>query len=184
MRVEGCHPETRVLHLPAAIFCRRAKPARRGLFTSRCEAEPGRGPACSSPGRGRKCGARPAADGIGRAVLGDGAVPFHATLFEKTPVANWLVVWHQDTALPLLNQNERAGWGPWSLKEGVTYAHPPASALSKVLALRLHLDDSTTQNGPLRVLPGTQRLAVLTDDAIHELSHQIGPVDCLTEAGG
>jgi ectoine hydroxylase-related dioxygenase (phytanoyl-CoA dioxygenase family) len=121
---------------------------------------------------------------IVRPALGSSAVPFHATLFEKTPDANWLVVWHQDTALPLERRNERAGWGPWSIKEGVTYAHAPATALSNVLALRLHLDHSTETNGPLRVLPGTHSLGVLTDDAIHELSHQIAPVDCLAGAGG
>src|SRR5215470_16494887 len=35
----------------------------------------------------------------GRA-LGDSAIPFRATLFDKSARANWLVVWHQDTALP------------------------------------------------------------------------------------
>jgi hypothetical protein len=38
---------------------------------------------------------------IARRALGDGAVPFRATLFDKSAMANWLVVWHQDTALPL-----------------------------------------------------------------------------------
>src|SRR5512132_2905982 len=32
--------------------------------------------------------------------LGGNAVPFRATLFDKSPASNWLVVWHQDTALP------------------------------------------------------------------------------------
>ena len=35
-------------------------------------------------------------------VLGRDPVPIGATLFDKSPEANWLVVWHQDTALPLL----------------------------------------------------------------------------------
>jgi hypothetical protein len=30
--------------------------------------------------------------------LGKLAIPFKATLFEKSPEANWLVAWHQDTA--------------------------------------------------------------------------------------
>jgi len=34
-------------------------------------------------------------------VLGTNAIPFRATLFDKSFRANWLVVWHQDTALPL-----------------------------------------------------------------------------------
>jgi hypothetical protein len=38
---------------------------------------------------------------IARSLLGMHAVPFRATLFEKSGKANWLVAWHQDTALPL-----------------------------------------------------------------------------------
>lgn len=121
---------------------------------------------------------------IAKAVLGPTAVPYHATLFEKSPESNWLVVWHQDTALPLRERRERVGWGPWSLKEGINYAHAPASALSKVLALRLHLDDSTQENGPLRVLPGTHNRGVLTDDDLHDLAQEINPVDCLASSGG
>ncbi len=97
-------------------------------------------------------------------ILGEEAdFHFHATLFDKSPSANWLVMWHQDTALPIRERRELPGWGPWSVKEGVTYAHAPASALSNVLALRIHLDDSTESNGPLRVLPGTHSLGVLDE---------------------
>jgi ectoine hydroxylase-related dioxygenase (phytanoyl-CoA dioxygenase family) len=122
--------------------------------------------------------------GIAEEVLGRGAFPFRATLFDKSPAANWLVVWHQDTALPLLSRQDTPGWGPWSVKEGVTYAHPPASALTKVLALRVHLDDSTSSNGPLRVLPATHSLGVLDDAEIHELSTTTPAVDCIVPAGG
>lgn len=121
---------------------------------------------------------------LAQEVLGAAAVPFRATLFDKSPVSNWLVVWHQDTALPLRVRREIPGWGPWSLKDGVNYAHAPASALEQVLALRLHLDDSVAENGPLRVLPGTQTLGVLSDEALHSLSTQIASVDCLVTRGG
>jgi ectoine hydroxylase-related dioxygenase (phytanoyl-CoA dioxygenase family) len=117
-------------------------------------------------------------------ILGRDAFPFRATLFEKSPQANWLVVWHQDTALPLRERKDLPGWGPWSMKEGVVYAHAPATALSQVLALRVHLDDSNADNGPLRVLPGTHTMGVLSDDAIHQLTTQIPAVDCLLPPGG
>ncbi|HXI94087.1 MAG TPA: hypothetical protein VNO24_29290, partial [Blastocatellia bacterium] len=45
--------------------------------------------------------------------------PFRATLFEKSGQANWLVVWHQDRALPVRERFGLAGWGPWSEKAGV-----------------------------------------------------------------
>ena len=121
---------------------------------------------------------------IAQETLGRNAFPFRATLFDKSPTANWLVVWHQDTALPLQERRETPGWGPWSVKDGVTYAHAPESALTEVLALRLHLDDSTAENGPLRVLPGTHTLGVLTDEALHDLSTKIPAVDCVVPQGG
>ncbi len=122
--------------------------------------------------------------GIAQQILGSSAFPFRATLFDKSPTANWLVVWHQDTALPLRERRDTPGWGPWSVKDGVIYAHAPANALSQVLALRVHLDDSTSENGPLRVLPGTHTLGVLTDEALHDLSTRIAVVDCLVPRGG
>jgi ectoine hydroxylase-related dioxygenase (phytanoyl-CoA dioxygenase family) len=122
--------------------------------------------------------------GMVRKVLGDGALPFKATVFDKSSTANWLVVWHQDTALPLKHRRDIPDWGPWSVKDGVTYAHAPASALNKVLALRVHLDDSTPANGPLRVLPGTHVHGVLTDEAIHDLSTRLESTECSVPKGG
>src|SRR5713101_3845849 len=63
---------------------------------------------------------------VARGVLGWEAFPFRATLFDKSPHANWLVVWHQDTALPLRKRRNEPGWGPWSVKENVIYAHAPS----------------------------------------------------------
>jgi len=90
---------------------------------------------------------------------------------------------HQaDTTLVALDA--KSGKVAWSVKDGVTYAHAPARALSRVAALRIHLDDSGTHNGPLRVLPGTHTQGVLTDDAIQEFAQNVTPVDCLVPRGG
>ncbi len=121
---------------------------------------------------------------LARGILGPDAFPFRATVFDKSTTANWLVVWHQDTALPLRQRLELPGWGPWSVKEGIHYAHAPTTTLSKVLALRVHFDDSTTENGPLRVLAGTHMLGVLSDDSVHEVATRIAPVDCVVPKGG
>src|ERR1700722_7697316 len=69
-------------------------------------------------------------------ILGTDAMAFRATLFEKLPDSNWLVAWHQDTALPLRERRDVPGWGPWSVKDGVAYAHAPAHVLGGGLALR------------------------------------------------
>lgn len=117
-------------------------------------------------------------------VLGQGAVAIRATLFDKSPRSNWLVVWHQDTALPLQERRDTPGWGPWSVKKGVICAHAPASALEQILAIRVHLDDSNADKGPLRVLPQTHTMGVLTDDEIHDLANEVSPVECHIPSGG
>jgi hypothetical protein len=47
---------------------------------------------------------------IATSLLGPTAAPFRATLFDKSPESNWLVAWHQDTALPLQKKREVEGW--------------------------------------------------------------------------
>ena len=94
------------------------------------------------------------------------------------------MVWHQDIALPIRTRVDADGWGPWSRKGGQLYAHAPASVLEQVIALRLHLDDSTAENGPLRVLPGTHTLGRLSEERIRELARNIASVECIVDAGG
>ena len=116
--------------------------------------------------------------------LGNRPIPYRATLFEKSGKANWLVVWHQDTALPLTSHIESTEWGPWSVKAGVLYAHAPAWALERVVALRVHLDPSIRENGPLRVVPGSHQYGVLPDEEVFAIGRRDASVDCLVGRGG
>jgi hypothetical protein len=110
--------------------------------------------------------------------------PYKATLFEKAGNANWLVSWHQDTALPLIKFESKNGWGPWSRKAGIDYAHAPAWALSKILAVRIQLDASDLTNGPLRVIEGSHRFGVLSEAAINSLMQSGKEVVCESGQGG
>jgi ectoine hydroxylase-related dioxygenase (phytanoyl-CoA dioxygenase family) len=121
---------------------------------------------------------------IASAVLGPHATAYRATLFDKSAESNWSVVWHQDTALPLRTRFESDGWGPWSVKAGIKYAHAPTAALRRILALRIHLDDSTETNGPLRVIPGSHQLGVLSDDEVSRVAHASTSVACVVARGG
>ena len=59
-----------------------------------------------------------------------------------------------------------------------------AAALGCVIGLRLHIDDSGPDNGPLRVLPGTPTRGVMSDGEIAQLAHDTQSVDCVSPAGG
>lgn len=104
-------------------------------------------------------------------------------LFDKTPDANWRVVWHQDVTIAVREQRGVPDFGPWSVKDGVPHAHAPASLLERMVTLRLHLDACDETNGALRVIPGSHRNGKLTAADIEEWKAR-GPQDyCLAEPG-
>jgi ectoine hydroxylase-related dioxygenase (phytanoyl-CoA dioxygenase family) len=70
------------------------------------------------------------------------------------------------------------------VKGRVLHAIAPAAALATVVALRVHLDDSTLGNGPLRVIPGTHAGGVLKHDDIQRVAGVVQSVECVTSAGG
>ena len=111
-------------------------------------------------------------------------VPYKATLFEKTGKANWLVAWHQDTALPVERGAQCEGWGAPSVKDGVLFMQAPTAALETITAIRIHLDPSDSDNGPLRVLPGSHRNGVLRTVEIQKFVDEIEPVECVVGKGG
>jgi ectoine hydroxylase-related dioxygenase (phytanoyl-CoA dioxygenase family) len=70
------------------------------------------------------------------------------------------------------------------VKRGVLHAVAPAEALMRIVALRVHVDDSTAENGPLRVLPGTHVSGVLSRAAIVEVARRVESVECTVASGG
>jgi ectoine hydroxylase-related dioxygenase (phytanoyl-CoA dioxygenase family) len=116
-------------------------------------------------------------------VVGPNATPVRALFFDKTPKANWPVLWHQDLTIAIAARFDLEGWGPWSTKAGVTHVEPPAALLASMLTVRLHLDDCHADNGPLRVLPGTHTHGRLTRDRIKALREATGEVSCVAPLG-
>lgn len=117
-------------------------------------------------------------------VLGTGCVAVRGILFDKTPGANWNVAWHQDLSLAVRQRHDLPGWGPWSVKAGVVHVQPPAVLLEKMLTIRLHLDPCGEENGPLRVLPGTQARGRIRPARIAELRQTISEEVCIVGRGG
>lgn len=117
-------------------------------------------------------------------LLGAPAFPVRAILFDKTDGANWGVPWHQDVAIAVAGQIETPGFGPWSVKDGVVHVQPPSQVLAGMATLRLHLDDCSTDNGALRVLPGSHQHGELSAEAISAWTAKQTPVTCELSKGG
>jgi hypothetical protein len=115
-----------------------------------------------------------------------GSRPFavRAIFFDKNPKANWLVPWHQDLAIAVVEHVEIPGFTGWSTKDGVLHVHPPQEVLEGMITLRLHLDDCTSENGALKVIPGSHRLGKLGTSELSECSKQNEGVICEVLKGG
>jgi len=93
-------------------------------------------------------------------VVGRDLVAVKATLFAKTAALNW----HQDRVVAIRERMQIDGYGAWSVKSGVLHAEPPAAVLQQMLAVRIYLDHSDAENGPLRVVPGSHVWGKLSDE--------------------
>lgn len=93
-----------------------------------------------------------------REVLGEDAFAVRGLFFDKVPGANWSLTWHQDVTIAVAERHDTSGFGPWSVKAGVTHVHAPAEVLARMVAVRIHLDDCPAENGALQVIPGSHRM--------------------------
>jgi ectoine hydroxylase-related dioxygenase (phytanoyl-CoA dioxygenase family) len=116
--------------------------------------------------------------------LEESAVAVQAIAFDKTPSTNWKVTWHQDVIFPFSRRPEAFGYCLPSIKDGLHYCRPPAEVLSELLAVRLHLDRCDSDNGPLRVSPGTHGFGILMSSKIPAMLANHGEVATYFEEGG
>ena len=115
-------------------------------------------------------------------ILGDRAFAVRAIYFDKSPGANWSLWWHQDNVVSVAQRREAPGFVGWSQKAGVWQVQPPAEVLARMVAVRVHLDDCGSDNGPLRVLPGSHRHGWIEN--IDAWKETVREVSCTVGCGG
>ena len=116
-------------------------------------------------------------------LLGAEAQATKATYFDKTPDSNWLVPWHQDLTITVTERLDLEGFTHWRAKEGLWHVQPPLEVLTKTVALRVHIDPCRSDNGALRVIPGSHSHGVLDERAIDDLSTGDAAVDLEVDRG-
>lgn len=110
-------------------------------------------------------------------------VAVQCTYFEKSTGRNWLVGVHQDQSIPVAARVSGEALRGWSEKEGEVFVQPGEAVLSRLIAVRLHLDPCGEQDGPLRVVAGSHRAGVLTVEAGVSLRDELGLTPCVAGAG-
>jgi ectoine hydroxylase-related dioxygenase (phytanoyl-CoA dioxygenase family) len=99
-------------------------------------------------------------------ILGPQCRAVKGIFFNKTQESNWKVPWHQDLTITVAQRIDQPGFGPWTMKDGVQNVQPLVEVLENVLAVRIHLDESSLENGPLRVIPGSHKFGRLSAEQI------------------
>ena len=126
----------------------------------------------------------PAVRQLAESVLGSSCFAVRATLFDKTAAANWKVIWHQDVTIATQERADIPGFTAWSNKGGVPHVQPPVEYLQQMLAIRVHLDPCTADNGPVRVISRSHLHGRLSDAEVAALVQREGSIPCLVEEGG
>ena len=120
---------------------------------------------------------------VAASVLGQGAKPVRAILFNKSAQTNWSLAWHQDRTICVRERREAPGFGPWTVKGGMVHVAPPFELLSRMVTLRAHLDDVPISNAPLLIAPGSHTFGRIAVENVDQVVRQCGAATCLAEAG-
>ncbi|MBP6747819.1 phytanoyl-CoA dioxygenase family protein [bacterium] len=120
---------------------------------------------------------------IARSFIGGDAKPVRAIYFDKTPTANWYVTWHQDLTIPVSEKIDTPGWGPWSVKDGVTHVQPPNEILNNMISLRFHLDKCAIDNGAIKFIAGSHLGGALSAAEIAARRDSSAHIVCAAELG-
>lgn len=89
----------------------------------------------------------------------------------------------QDRTIAVRERIETPGFGPWSVKAGITHVEPPFALLDAMLTMRVHLDAVPDDNAPLLIAPGSHRLGRIAERDIDAAVARCGSFACTAERG-
>jgi ectoine hydroxylase-related dioxygenase (phytanoyl-CoA dioxygenase family) len=120
---------------------------------------------------------------LAAARIGDEAGAVRAILFNKSADANWGLGWHQDRTIAVEARHDVDGFGPWTVKAGITHVAPPFDLLAQILTMRIHIDPVPADNAPLLIAPGSHRLGLVSEGEMGAAVARCGIATCLAERG-
>jgi len=90
-------------------------------------------------------------------LLGANAGVVRALFFDKPPGHTWALPWHKDYSIAVREHLVGDILTKPTTKAGVPHVMASAELLHAMVTARIHLDEVTPDNGPLRVIPGSHR---------------------------
>jgi ectoine hydroxylase-related dioxygenase (phytanoyl-CoA dioxygenase family) len=99
-------------------------------------------------------------------ILGPDGGLVRGLYFDKPPGHTWALPWHRDLTIAVKQHGPLGRFNRPTTKAGVPHVEAPRDLLATMLTVRIHLDDVTEANGPLRVIPGSHKTTATRAEAI------------------
>lgn len=82
-------------------------------------------------------------------ILGNDYFIVKSIYFDKPENSNWYVAYHQDLTISVDKKAEIENFVNWTKKQNQFAVQPPVSILENIVTLRIHLDETNSENGAL-----------------------------------
>ena len=100
------------------------------------------------------------------ALFGDDYFVVKSIYFDKPENSNWFVSYHQDLTISVDKKLDIEGFGPWTTKQNQFAVQPPLHILEDDFTVRIHLDNTNSENGALRVIPASHLKGIYRPETI------------------
>ena len=80
--------------------------------------------------------------------------------FDKPERSNWFVSYHQDLTISVDRKIDLENFQNWTNKQNQFAVQPPTEILENNFTIRIHLDNTTNENGALKVINKSHRNGV------------------------
>ncbi|NHQ68294.1 phytanoyl-CoA dioxygenase family protein [Elizabethkingia miricola] len=86
--------------------------------------------------------------------------------FDKPESSNWYVAYHQDLTISVDTKIEMENFGPWTTKQNQYAVQPPLEILQNIFTIRIHLDETNSENGALKVIEKSHSKGIYRPETI------------------
>jgi len=93
--------------------------------------------------------------------FGEGYFITKSIYFDKPEKSNWFVSYHQDLTISVDKKIEAENFENWTVKQNQFAVQPPTEVLENNFTIRIHIDNTTKENGALKVINNSHSKGVL-----------------------
>lgn len=102
--------------------------------------------------------------------------------FDKPEKSNWFVSYHQDLTISVNEKKEIENFTNWTKKHNQFAVQPTTGILENIFTVRIHLDNTNSENGALKILNKSHQKSVFRLDNIDFCNEE--ELICDVKSGG